>query len=1203
MKRSYKSNLTRLLLVLLLVQFLSARTVHAGQAPTSIAETVHTLIAGNVAPTITTATTGSGLVHPGVGLTKDVLINLQNQVRTVQDPWASYFVGMSKSSFANTNYTPKLDNGSGAPKYTSLTSTNQWMNDAGPDAQAAFTQAIMYLITGNESYRTEAMRILRLWGQVTQSPSLKEHIKSSYATYYFASAAELMKYSSAAVPNNAWTSSDNTNFGKFLHSSLLYNYMDRTYYDSATNTFSQLVLQADFWMNQHDYALLGAMSVLLFEDDAQGYANAVEMVTVNSRLTNNWGTGSIKMQAREVGNGQYQFAEMGRDQPHASAGVIVIPQLCQLVYQQGTKVDPTAGTVSTAANAVNAYEFLGSRLLFAADHFAKYNLGYTVPWTPIQVGSGSGNPTLNYQQWYNTSYNQGRGHLYNVGFVYNFFKYLADNTVDLNTAAPNLVQMYKNRYQPSDKASWENTVGGEFWLYMPAAAANDANINTYTSTASYNPGVTASAILQVGNMFTAFAPAKTKTVTDPNGHKVVEMTADSAGTTIAALETSFAARWGNGTCVVSIRFKTSGIATLELKKDLDSNAFTSVVLPDTQGQWKYTDVDLTESKVTPAQYNEDIALLYFKVSGSGATVTLDALAVNRTGNTTPNFGMDNKTFYSYVGGIAEQSFAATNASSYSLINAPAGATIDSTGKLTWTSPALGTYTFYIQAKNTDSVAVLPVTLHVESSASVAESKINAGYNSAQIHTTSSLNNYNQHYSTVHATIMNSASTPSQIATAFDDLQSAIAGLQLLTPLYTETLKDGTTLSSINYPGLVTSSLSANKVTNLLDVDPESFSGDLFAPDNYFIIDFGANYRVKASAFWVQNRRYFPTRTEAATVYASNDNINWVQITDSNAIHYTDAWQSAGILEELHRTAVLSPYTNTGYRFFKIAKANGGLFSISELRIEGKRYETVNAISSVSISTNTMDNRAAEGDQVILNFVASSPISNISLTIEGNTVTPTTSDGIHYSGTWNVASVTSTQIGKSPQFALDYTISDSDQTAETILFTTDDSKVFLSSNQNLIDYTKANYIDPSANRTPEYTATQVGYLSDKNISTGSDFRLGSGGAGSYIAFDFGNLNNVVNLSRVEVRARQGSSYTRINGAYVQGSNDGTNWTTLTSSNATSTQDWQKLNISSSQLIAKYRYIRLINNGAWYGNMSELRLFGIVSPQVTSGLTFN
>lgn len=1197
MMRSYKSILSRLLLVLLLLQFIPAGIVHAGQAPTSIADTINTLIAGNAAPTIKTVAAESGLTHPGVGLTREVLLNLQNQVRTAQDPWASYFVGMSKSSLANTNYTPKLDNGSGAPKYTSLTSTIQWMNDAEPDAKAAFTHAIIYVITGNEYYRTEAMRILRLWGQVTQSPSLKEHIKSSYATYYFASAAELMKYSSTTVPNNAWTPSDNTNIRNFLHSSLLYNYMDRTYYDSATNTFSRVVLQADFWMNQHDYALLGALSVLLFEDDAQGYANAVEMVTVNSRLTNNWGSGSINMQVREVGNGQYQLAEMGRDQPHASAGVVVIPQLCQLIYQQGTKVDPTAGTVSTAANAVHVYEFMGSRLLYAADHFARYNLGYNVPWTPILVGSASGNPTLNYQQWYNTPYNQGRGHLYNVGFVYNFFKYLAKNTFDLNTVAPNLVQMYKNRNQPSDKASWDSTAGGEFWLYMPAAAANDENVNTYIPAFSYNPGVTASAILQVGEMYTAFDPAKTTTITDANGHKVVEMTADSASTTIAVLETSFAARWGNEKCVVSIRFKTNGRAALELKKDLDSNAFTSIVLPDTQGQWKYTDVDLTETKVTPAQYNEDIALLYFKVSGSGATVTLDALAVNRTDNTTPSFGMDKKTFYSYVGGTAQQSFAATNASSYSLVNAPAGATIDSAGKLTWASPALGTYTFYVQAQNTDSVAVLPVTLNVESSASAAESKINAGYNPTQSYTTSSLNNYKQNYITNHVTITNGASTPLQIAAACDNLQSAIAGLQLLTPVYTETLKDGTTLSTINYPGLVTSSLNTSKIINLLDGDPESFSGDLFAPGNYFTVDFGANYKVKASAFWVQNRRYFPTRTEASTVYASNDNINWVQITDSNAIHYTDAWQNAGILEDLHRTAVLSPYTDTGYRFFKVAKANGGLFSISELRIEGQRYETVNAISSVSISTNTTDNRVAEGDQVILNFVASSSISNISLTIEGNAVTPTTSDGIHYSGTWNVTSVNSAQIGKNPQFALEYTISDTGQKAEAIIFTTDDSKVFLSSNQNLIDYTKANFIDPSSNRTMDYTVTQVGYLIDKNFSTGSDFRLESSGAGSYIAFDFGSLNNVVNLSRVEIRARQGSLYTRINGAYVQGSNDGTNWTTLTTS-ATSTQDWQKLNITSSQQNAKYRYIRVINNGSWYGNMSELRLFGGVSLQVAS-----
>ena len=74
--------------------------------------------------------------------------------------------------------------------------------------------------------------------------------------------------------------------------------------------------------------------------------------------------------------------------------------------------------------------------------------------------------------------------------------------------------------------------------------------------------------------------------------------------------------------------------------------------------------------------------------------------------------------------------------------------------------------------------------------------------------------------------------------------------------------------------------------------------------------------------------------------------------------------------------------------------------------------------------------------------------------------------------------------------------------------------------------------------------------------------------------------------MELLARQDGYYTRIKGAVIQGSNDNSNWTTI-SPLAASTKDWQTLTNSGDTV---YRYIRVINGNAWFGNMAEVRFHG-------------
>ena len=97
---------------------------------------------------------------------------------------------------------------------------------------------------------------------------------------------------------------------------------------------------------------------------------------------------------------------------------------------------------------------------------------------------------------------------------------------------------------------------------------------------------------------------------------------------------------------------------------------------------------------------------------------------------------------------------------------------------------------------------------------------------------------------------------------------------------------------------------------------------------------------------------------------------------------------------------------------------------------------------------------------------------------------------------------------------------------------------------------------------------MNYLFDSNVSTNSDFRLGSSsGVGSYVSFDF-KAGNQAALSGVELLTRQDNNLqTRIVGTVVQGSNDDTDlgdWLT------TSKRWFQRIG-KTSQSAAKCRTV--------------------------------
>ena len=140
------------------------------------------------------------------------------------------------------------------------------------------------------------------------------------------------------------------------------------------------------------------------------------------------------------------------------------------------------------------------------------------------------------------------------------------------------------------------------------------------------------------------------------------------------------------------------------------------------------------------------------------------------------------------------------------------------------------------------------------------------------------------------------------------------------------------------------------------------------------------------------------------------------------------------------------------------------------------------------------------------------------------------------------------------------------------------------NLSLATLSSVSTMTDSSGRNATDIASSVAYLFDSNAGTFTDMRVNGSGYGAWLEFDF-KAGGTATLSRAEVLARQDQTG-RIGGVVLQGSNDNTNWTTLSNA-AGNTGDWQTLTVGSS---TPYRYIRVYNGNQWFGNMSELRLYG-------------
>ena len=271
----------------------------------------------------------NGFVHPGIGLTKEMLEDARAQVLAKRDPWYSGFLKFA----ANPGAARTVSSRNQSKKDPSRPEVDAFDNGSVEgrlkgDSSTALRQVLMYWFTGDPVYRANALRIVRLWSKMDPAKFKAYHevyIHCSFAFKDMILVAELLRAMDAPTPELAWTEQDTDAFSK--------NFV----IPGVTNFFNG----NGWFMNQNGYAYAPAIAGAIFRSDAQDYAMRVERFTVNKDGPNKGSSFSIHDLARlvdtnaltgeKVANPQVQITEMGRDQAHAGDDLTIFTTIARIL--------------------------------------------------------------------------------------------------------------------------------------------------------------------------------------------------------------------------------------------------------------------------------------------------------------------------------------------------------------------------------------------------------------------------------------------------------------------------------------------------------------------------------------------------------------------------------------------------------------------------------------------------------------------------------------------------------------------------------------------------------------------------------------------------------------------------------------------------------------------------------------------------------
>ncbi len=275
--------------------------------------------------------------HPGVFLSTEQLDAMREHVANKEEPWYSDYqrlVNTVPNGMASADYEPQAmvatGRGDNTPAGHEIANFEQGGN-------AAYFNALLWVITGDDAYADAAARTLNAWSSTLQIVDGRDRILGAGINgYRYINAAEILRYYEGGYEGYS-----DEDFAQFQ--SMCLNVL----YPVIEDLGAPMVANG----NWDTGALITLIGIGVVCDDAEIYDRAIEMYQspyVNGSIVNyvsDWG----------------QSVEAMRDQAHAQLGVGYMADVCQIAEHQGDDLwDLYDNRLAKAFNWAAQYNLYGS---------------------------------------------------------------------------------------------------------------------------------------------------------------------------------------------------------------------------------------------------------------------------------------------------------------------------------------------------------------------------------------------------------------------------------------------------------------------------------------------------------------------------------------------------------------------------------------------------------------------------------------------------------------------------------------------------------------------------------------------------------------------------------------------------------------------------------------------------------------------------
>jgi hypothetical protein len=278
-----------------------------------------------------------GFVHPGGLHTQADLDRMKAKVAASESPWIDGWNALIQDWKAKSDYK--------AGPHRHMISRQRAQNDA----NAAYLNALRWIISGDTAHADCAVRILNAWSETVAEVPHGDNMPglSGIPIGTFGIAAELMR----SYPG--WSAADQARFKR-----MLLDYMYPVCHDFLVHHNG--TREDHYWANWDTCNMRAIIAIGVFCDDRAKFDEAVEY------FKNGRGNGSLRNAAPFRFPGSLaQWQESGRDYAHVMGGQGLLAEMCQIAWNQG----------------VDLFGEDDNRLLAGAEHTAQYTLWKGVPYT------------------------------------------------------------------------------------------------------------------------------------------------------------------------------------------------------------------------------------------------------------------------------------------------------------------------------------------------------------------------------------------------------------------------------------------------------------------------------------------------------------------------------------------------------------------------------------------------------------------------------------------------------------------------------------------------------------------------------------------------------------------------------------------------------------------------------------------------------